>query len=107
MASAYGRGVAISSISLAELRVGARNIEADPEDMKRLNLLVRLLTVRPFDEAAAEAYGQVARLIGVKRRSFDRLIAAHALALTCTLVTSNLSDFSPIPGLKVENWRDN
>jgi tRNA(fMet)-specific endonuclease VapC len=105
IASSFNKGLAISSITLAELRVGAQHADADPEDEKRLDRLVGVLAVHPFDEAAAETYGQVARLIGIKRRSFDRLIAAHALALGATLVTNNETVFSGIPALKVENWR--
>ena len=32
------------------------------------------------------------------------VIAAHALALDVTLVTSNEREFARVPGLKVENW---
>ena len=38
------------------------------------------------------------------RHRFDRLIAAHALALDLTLVTANVRDFYDLPGLKVEDW---
>jgi tRNA(fMet)-specific endonuclease VapC len=34
----------------------------------------------------------------------DMLIAAHALALECTLVTDNEDEFRRVPGLRVENW---
>jgi tRNA(fMet)-specific endonuclease VapC len=34
----------------------------------------------------------------------DFLIAAHALALDCTLVTDRETEFSRVPGLRVENW---
>jgi tRNA(fMet)-specific endonuclease VapC len=34
----------------------------------------------------------------------DTLIAAHALALDCTLVTDNEVEFRRVPGLRVENW---
>ena len=34
----------------------------------------------------------------------DFLIAAHALALDCTLVTDNEAEFLRVPGLRVENW---
>lgn len=34
----------------------------------------------------------------------DTLIAAHALALGCTLVTDNEAAFARVPGLRVENW---
>jgi tRNA(fMet)-specific endonuclease VapC len=36
----------------------------------------------------------------------DLLSACVALAHGATLVTRNLKDFQPIPGLKVENWAD-
>jgi tRNA(fMet)-specific endonuclease VapC len=32
------------------------------------------------------------------------LIAAHALAANCVLVTANVQEFSRVRGLKVENW---
>jgi tRNA(fMet)-specific endonuclease VapC len=34
----------------------------------------------------------------------DLLIAAHALALDATLVSSNAAHFSRVPGLKCESW---
>jgi len=34
----------------------------------------------------------------------DLWIAAHALALDAVLVTSNVREFEPVSGLKVENW---
>jgi tRNA(fMet)-specific endonuclease VapC len=34
----------------------------------------------------------------------DTLIAAHALALGCMLVTDNETEFLRVPGLQVENW---
>lgn len=36
--------------------------------------------------------------------SNDLLIAAHALALDCTVVTDNEAEFRRVPGLRVENW---
>jgi tRNA(fMet)-specific endonuclease VapC len=46
----------------------------------------------------------IAQVGWARRRDFDRLIGAHALAMDCTLVTANSSDFSDIPGLSLENW---
>jgi tRNA(fMet)-specific endonuclease VapC len=40
----------------------------------------------------------------MRRSSFDRLIAAHALALGFVLVTNNEKHFIDVPGLRVENW---
>ena len=101
---AYPQGLSISTIALAELRVGARHKGAEPEDEKRLDAFIQVLNLREFDERAANVYGSISRQIGVNRKSFDRLIAAHALSLDLTLVTRNGKDFADVPGLKVENW---
>lgn len=104
IAAAFGKGLSISAVTLAELRVGAKHRGADGKDDERLDNLVRVLTLHAFDAGAADAYGAIARRIGVGRRSFDRLIAAHALSLGLALVTANEADFADVPGLKVENW---
>ncbi len=100
----FDDGIAISAITLAELRVGAKHVGATPEDSLLLDGFVRLIDVHPFDHQAAEQYGRVAREVGVKRRTFDRLIAAHGLALGLIVVTNNIADFADVPGLIVENW---
>jgi tRNA(fMet)-specific endonuclease VapC len=53
-----------------------------------------------FGPGAASAYAS----LPLKRGSFDRLIAAHALSLGIGLVTSNVDDFGDISGLLVEDW---
>lgn len=102
----YRKGLAISAVTLAELRVGARHPEAEPEDEERVERFVGTIKIHDFDGAAAEAYGNLARQIGVKRTSFDRLIAAHALSLGLVVVTRNKRDFADVPGLMVENWTE-
>ncbi|AXJ94215.1 MULTISPECIES: type II toxin-antitoxin system VapC family toxin [unclassified Sphingomonas] len=99
-----GRDMGISSITLAELRFGAQRPEADAADEARVDIFVSILRVHDFDRAAAERYGQFAAFSPVRRGSFDRLLAAHALALGHVLVTNNTRDFADIPGLIVENW---
>lgn len=104
LVSAYYAGLAISTITLAELRVGARHRGAEAKDDERLDLFVSTMKVHPFDTPAADRYGTLVRASGVRRNSFDRLIAAHALSLQLTLVTNNERDFADVPGLRVENW---
>jgi len=50
--------------------------------------------------------GLVGRLAGqgTPIGEFDTLIAAHALAVRVTLVTSNTKHFERVAGLKTENW---
>lgn len=89
--------VAISSITLAEVAVGYGDSLAQAEELS--DLLEDIETL-PFDETAARAYAA----LPFKRGSFDRLIAAHALATGRILVTNNARDFADVPGLRVENW---
>lgn len=96
--------IAISTITLAELHVGHRTSTDPMGDLRRLTVFAAAILILPFDERAATIYGGIVREIGVKRRSFDRLIGSQALAVGRTLVTNNEADFADIPGLTVENW---
>lgn len=100
----YVKGLAISAVTLAELRVGAGHSDADPQDETNVERFVATLSVHDFGIAASGEYGTLGRTIGIKRGSFDRLIAAHALSLGLVLITRNRKDFADVPGLKVENW---
>jgi tRNA(fMet)-specific endonuclease VapC len=89
--------VAISAVTLAEVGVGyGAEVDTAPE----LKAFLAQVEVLPFDDAAARVYAA----LPFRRGSFDRLIAAHALATRRTLVTNNEADFSEVPGLKIENW---
>ncbi len=88
--------MATSAIVLAEVMIGARN----PQASAAAEALFRLIPALPFDQKAARVYAA----LPFRRGSYDRLIAAHALSLGLTLVTNNESDFSEVPGLRIENW---
>lgn len=104
MMESFDDGLAMSAITLAELQVGARIGGSATDDRELLDRLITALTLHPFDSAAAITYGQIARVIGVRRKSFDRLIAAHALSMDLILVTSDVRGFSDVPGLRLEDW---
>lgn len=98
--------VCISAITLAELRYGA-----DRKGSRKLHRLIdtfaAAVEVVSFDEAAAAEFGRIGSALaerGTPIGEFDVLIAAHAVALRCTLVTNNVRHFSKVPGLSVENW---
>ena len=87
-----------SAIVFAEVERGL--VGAEPEAREAADALFASVPPLPFDGKAGLAYA----MLPFRRARFDRLIAAHALALGLTLVTNNETDFADIPGLKVENW---
>jgi tRNA(fMet)-specific endonuclease VapC len=87
-----------SSIVIAEVLHGTVNDKPPP--LSDVELFVEEVSVLPFDIAAAREYAK----LNFRRRSFDRLIAAHALSLDLIVVTGNEKDFADVPGLRVENW---
>ena len=87
-----------SAIVLAEVARGSLNEKPPAPD--ELRTILEEVPVLPFEEQAALAYA----ILPFRRASYDRLIAAHALALNLTLVTANERDFADIRGLRVENW---
>lgn len=89
--------VAISAVTLAEIGVGYGAVMDEADELKAFLSQVEIL---PFEDSAARAYAA----LPFRRGSFDRLIAAHAIATGRTLVTNNEADFSDVPQLKVENW---
>ena len=97
----------VSSITLAELRYGIEKSQRRESNRRALHRVLRALNVLAFDAKAAEAYGSVRAALeaaGKPVGPLDTLIAAHALALDLTLVTSNLREFARIRGLRVESW---
>lgn len=89
--------VAISAVTLAEVGVG---YGSRIDEAKELKAFLAQVEVLAFDDSAARAYAA----LPFRRGSFDRLIAAHALAAERILVTNNEADFADLPQLKVENW---
>lgn len=87
-----------SSVALAEVALGIEH--GHPPTLEELGAFIEEVPVLDFDLKAAFAYAR----LPFKRASFDRLIAAHALANDLIVVTRDEADFSGIPGLKIENW---
>jgi tRNA(fMet)-specific endonuclease VapC len=97
-----------SSIVEAELRYGAENSADAARNHGLVDALLAELQALEFDRAAASIYGRIRKGLEAKGTPIgphDLLIAAHALSLDATLVTSDTSEFSRVPGLQVEDWR--
>lgn len=94
--------VALSAVTWAELCCGM-DTHSDGDDLKAL---FRQLAPRDFGMDAALIFGRLSQQFPNRKSSFDRMIAAHALALGVTLVTNNTADFEIYrdAGLKLENW---
>ena len=100
-------GLAISSITLAELYYGVFN--SDYPEKNTVNLTNFLLgpDILEFDSGAAIEYGKIRAFLrrkGTPVGQMDMLIAAHAKSKDLILVTSNVSEFEHVDGLLIENW---
>jgi tRNA(fMet)-specific endonuclease VapC len=96
-----------TAITLGELLYGAEHRGSARLRRTVRELVVRALTVLPFDDAAAEVYGSLRTQLesdGKPLAEPDLRIASIALAGNLTLVTANVRHFDRIPDLTVENW---
>jgi tRNA(fMet)-specific endonuclease VapC len=71
--------------------------------LKRLLMNYLKIEVLDFDAPAAAEFQ---RLKGLRLRigTMDLKIAAIAIAHHATILTRNVKDFGPVPGLRVEDW---
>lgn len=98
--------VCTSIIVAAELRFGAAKRKSGLLS-ERISLALDSLDVVPFEAPADEVYARSRASLerrGTPIGANDLLIAAHALALGCVLVTANEREFRRVEGLEVENW---
>jgi tRNA(fMet)-specific endonuclease VapC len=100
-------GLAISTITLAELEYANENSQYKERNKIALVQFLTIITIKKFDEKASKEFGAIKKdlkdrmcLIG----PYDMLIGAHAKSLNLVLVTNNVKEFERIKGLKIENW---
>jgi len=97
----------ISAITHAELRFGAARSPARIKYDALIDTFVARVAVVPFDGVAGARYADVRAALeatGMPIGDLDTLIASHALACACVLVTNNVREFARVPGLAVEDW---
>ncbi len=98
--------VCTSVIVAAELRYGAAK-KGSERLSAQLERVLGALTILPFEAPADRTYGEVRSRLeaaGTPIGGNDLLIAAHALASGCCVVTDNEREFSRVAGLDVVNW---
>ncbi|MDR0843545.1 MAG: type II toxin-antitoxin system VapC family toxin [Acidobacteriota bacterium] len=100
-------GVAISAITLSELKYGVYNSDYPGKNHIALIQFLSIVSILPYGDKAADEYGALradlrrrGELIGAN----DMLIAAHAKSLNMTLVTNNTKEFSRVADLSIEDW---
>jgi tRNA(fMet)-specific endonuclease VapC len=99
--------VAISVVTVLELRHGAEKSHEPERSHRALDLFFRPMPVLAFDVAAAEAAGRIRAELdhrGAPIGDLDSLIAAHAVSRGLVLVTNNLREFERVQGLRTDNW---
>ena len=97
-----------SEITVAELIYGAYNSKNFEKHYREAMWLKNNIEIYPISDALDD-YGDIR--FATKRKGnpigqFDLLIGATARHYGLTVVTDNLKDFSPMPGVKIENWRE-
>lgn len=98
--------ICTSVIVAAELRfrVKKRGSERLTAQVEAILSAIELMLL---EEPADRFYGQLRADLEQRGATIgpnDMLIAAHALALECAVITAKAREFSQVPGLKVENW---
>jgi tRNA(fMet)-specific endonuclease VapC len=99
--------IRLCSVVKAELLVGAERYGNRSARLQTLHALFNQFLSLPFDDQAAEVYGPMRHALEVTGRVIgpqDLLIAAICLAHNLTIVTNNVSEFSRVPTLNVEDW---
>lgn len=100
-------GLAISSITLAELEYGVQASDSVEKNYLALMTFLSIVNVISFGSSAAEEYGKIRAYLrkkGTPIGTMDMLIAAHAKSENMTLVTNNVREFERVPDLIIENW---
>lgn len=105
---AAGQGqLAVCSVVKAELLFGAVKSRKPEQTRGHQRGFVDRFVSLPFDDRAAEAYAGIRAVLehqGTPIGANDLMIAAIALANDLTLVTHNVTEFSRVPELRIEDW---
>ena len=95
-----------SLVVACELSFGAEKI-GSISLVSKIETILQFVPSKAIDHDLVQLYATVRTYLekaGTPIGPNDTLIAAHALALDCTLVTDNEAEFRRVPGLRVENW---
>ena len=98
----------VSVITEAELRFGVKRRPDATRLAKAVEAFLQDTPVLPWTSAIAHTYAELRtrmEIQGVGLSAMDMLIAAHAMAAGCALVSADRA-FSQVPGLRVIDWTE-
>ncbi|MBI4491778.1 MAG: PIN domain-containing protein [Chloroflexi bacterium] len=99
--------VAISIITLAELRYGAACSARPEANHQAIDAFLSGIALLGIDPATARAFADIKAGLRAEGRlieDFDLVIAATATVHGLTLVTNNVEHFGRVSNLRLENW---
>lgn len=99
--------LAMSVVTLGELRFGAEKSRSREHALTVINQLETMMLIAPLSESVGEHYGQIRATLqrtGQIIGNNDLWLAAHARSAGWILVTNNEREFIRVEGLQVENW---
>lgn len=100
--------IVISVITYYEMLLGTIGRSASPRHAGLVEAFVaRLSAILPWEAAAAVEATRIRQDLAAKGTPIsgnDIMIAGHALATGCVLVTNNVREFARVKGLRIEDW---
>ena len=99
--------MAVSTITLGELVYGAEKSRHVERNLNDIEAMVARLELLPFDSSGAYHFGQIRASLSQKGKPigpYDMMLAGQARASGLILVTNNVKEFEPVPGLMLEDW---
>ena len=99
--------LSISAITVFELEYGAEKSNWGERTRERLARFLAPFTIVPFETSDALAAGRIRGYLerqGTKIGPYDVQIAGQAVSRRLTVVSHNVSEFSRVPGIRLEDW---
>ncbi len=99
--------IGLPSIVLYELETGIAKSPSPAKRRKQLDDFLSAVNLLPFAEKEAKAAADIRVELEKKGNPvgpLDILIAATAMGSGSILITHNTSEFSRVPGLRMEDW---
>ena len=100
--------IVVSVITYYEMLLGTIGPKASPRHAAIVDLLCWAFVCNPaMDRLAADEATRIRKELGTKGTPIgpnDAMIAGHAIAAGCVLVTNNVREFSRVAKLRIEDW---